>query len=287
MDLMGERVMVGNENPSTVSIQWFPGHMTKAKRQMETMLKSVDMVIECRDARAPKACENPLLDRLIQSKPHLVVLTKADLADPSCTDRLKQQYQNDTTKVLAIDSLHSFKINTIVTACMALMKPKHDRQKARGINPRAIRAMVCGIPNVGKSTLINHMRKKKTLTVENRPGVTRSLTWIHVDPRLDLCDTPGLLWPRFDDNDVAITLALINAIKQDVVDQQDLAMAAMERLLKWYRPLLDQRYHGFDGAHPFESIAKATNSDITGAYRILLNDLNAARLGRISYEGHV
>ena len=270
-----------------ISIQWFPGHMTKAKRQMETMLKSVDMVIECRDARAPKACENPLLAQLIQSKPHLVVLTKADLADPICTNALIQSLKNETTAVMAVDSLHSFKINALVDACLLLMKPRHDRQRARGINPRAIRAMVCGIPNVGKSTLINHMRRKKTLTVENRPGVTRSLTWIHVHPKLDLCDTPGLLWPRFEDHDVAVTLALINAIKQDVVDKRELAMVAMERLLQWYQPLLCARYSGFDANAPFQSIANVTNCALENSYQILLNDLNSGRLGRISYEGHL
>ena len=270
-----------------ISIQWFPGHMTKAKRMMETMLKSVDMVIECRDARAPRACENPLLAQLIQNKPHLVVLTKADLADPTCTRHLLQSLKNDTTLVMAVDSIHAFKLNALVDACLTLMKPKHERQKARGINPRAIRAMVCGIPNVGKSTLINHMRKKKTLTVENRPGVTRSLTWIHVHPKLDLCDTPGLLWPRFDDKDVAITLALINAVKQDVVDKRELAMEAMQRLQKWYLPLLSERYFGFDQSDPFGSIAHVSGSTIDGSYQILLNDLNSARLGRISYEGHL
>ncbi len=275
---------MANEN---ISIQWFPGHMTKARRMMETMLKSVDMVIECRDARAPLACENPLLAQLIQNKPHLVVLTKADLADPSCTMVLLDSLKNDTTMVMALDSLHAFKLNALVDACMRLMKPKHDRQKARGINPRAIRAMVCGIPNVGKSTLINHMRKKKTLTVENRPGVTRALTWIHAHPKLDLCDTPGLLWPRFDDQSVAITLALINAIKQDVVDKRELAMEAMQRLQQWYLPLLHQRYSNFDPNDPFGSIARASGSTIEGSYQILLNDLNSARLGRISYEGHL
>lgn len=270
-----------------ISIQWFPGHMTKARRQMETMLKSVDMVIECRDARAPKACENPLLAQLIQSKPHLVVLTKADLADPACTSRLMQSLKNETTHVMAVDSLHSFKINALVDACLLLMKPRHDRQKARGINPRAIRAMVCGIPNVGKSTLINHMRKKKTLTVENRPGVTRSLTWIHVHPKLDLCDTPGLLWPRFEDHDVAVTLALINAIRQDVVDKRDLAMEAMQRLLTWYALLLKARYADFDCEAPFESIASSCKCSLENSYQVLLNDLNSARLGRISYEGHL
>ncbi len=269
------------------SVNWFPGHMTKAKRTMETVLPSCDMVIELRDARAPFSCANPLIQQLTQNKIKLIILTKSDLADPACLKRCMELLSDETTKVISSSSLVKFNKKEIVNASLELMKPKHDKQKAKGIRPRATRAMVCGIPNVGKSTFINHMKGKRTLVAENRPGVTQSITWLSVDSQLDLCDTPGMLWPKFDNQKIAIHLALINAIKQSIIDPYELASEGMRIFMRYYPQGLMDRYPNFDSNHPFESIAKANGCDINKAYQVFINDLNNHRLGKVSYEGHL
>lgn len=279
--------MEENKRNEKASVNWFPGHMTKAKRTMETVLPSCDMVIELRDARAPFSCANPLIQQITQNKIKLIILTKSDLCDQVCLKRCMGQLSNETTKVIASSSLVKFNKKEIVNATLELMKPKHEKQKAKGIRPRATRAMVCGIPNVGKSTFINHMKGKRTLIAENRPGVTQSITWLSVDPMLDLCDTPGMLWPKFENQKIALHLALVNAIKQSIFDPYELASEGMRVLLKYYPQGLHERYNNFDPEHPFESIAASAGCDINKAYQIFINDLNNNRLGKVAYEGHV
>lgn len=272
---------------SKSTIQWFPGHMTKAKRQMEQVLPSCDMVIELRDSRAPFSSANPLIAQVTHQKLKLIILTKADLCDLDCLARCKQQLSNELTHVIAIDSLHQFNKKLVIEQCMQLMKPKHDKQRAKGIKPRAIRALVCGIPNVGKSTFINQMKGKRSLVVENRPGVTQSITWIKVDNNLELCDTPGMLWPKFENNKIAYHLALINAVKQSICDTRELAMEGMRILQRYYPETITQRYAQFDASRPFESIGEGAGRDIEGAYSLFLTDLNQSKFGRVSYEGHL
>ena len=168
------------QNASKLNINWFPGHMTKAKREMQEKLKMVDMVIECRDARIPYSSKNPLLEEIIQQKPRLILLTKIDKADPVRTKEWIDCLSNDTTQVLAVNVLKDNVVSLITAASQECMKAMIERQKRRGINPRAIRAMVVGIPNVGKSTLINRIANKKAVQAADRPGVTRSLTWVKV-----------------------------------------------------------------------------------------------------------
>lgn len=289
MDMNQKRKMRMENNKeadNTTNINWFPGHMTKAKRAMEDVLKSVDMIIELRDARAPFACENPLLESLIQNKPRLILLTKIDVADKDCVQHCIDSLTKEDVHVMGIDN-SKLSINAIVNQCNILMKPKHDRQLRRGIRPRATRAMVAGVPNVGKSTFINAMGKKRKLIAENRPGVTQSITWIVVNDQLHLADTPGLLWNKFEDQQKAIHLALINSIKQDVVDKVMLSDYAMDIMLKYYVEQLKSRYSDFDASKPFESIAASCHCDIEKARIIFLNDLNAYRIKGISYEGHM
>ena len=225
-----------------MTIQWFPGHMAKAQREMSEKLKVVDMVIELRDSRIVNASRNPMIDKLCQDKPRLIVLTKKDKADLQETELWLAQL-NQKTLTIALD-LNKDKVDQLITkACMELMKPKHDRLIRKGVNPRAIRAMVVGIPNVGKSTLINRLAKRKVTVTANRPGITRSMKLIIVNDHLQLIDTPDVLWPKFEDEMIGYYLAVTGAISDVVLPNEAVAVFALEKLITKYPQRLIDRYH--------------------------------------------
>ena len=227
----------------TNPINWYPGHMEKAKRQMMERLKAVDMVIEVRDARIPDASTNPMLLNMVNNKPRVIILSKCDMADPAMTDKWIEKLNTDTTMAIALDLMHDPKSGKkLVQACLTIMKPKRDKQLARGIKPRAIRAMAAGIPNVGKSTLINRIAGKNTVKAADRPGVTKSLTWIHADPQLDLLDTPGVLWPKFDDPRTGTVLAILGSINDEILDRRMIAMDAIHIIQDYYPGYLEELY---------------------------------------------
>ena len=213
-------------------IQWFPGHMTKAARQMEENLKKVDFVIEIRDARIPDSSRNPMLDGIIHTKPRLIILSKKDKADPKLTKEWITYLEKDNVRVIALDLVHENYKASIVQASKTLCASFIEKQKRRGIKPRALRAMVCGIPNVGKSTMINTLAKRKAAKTADKPGVTKSLQWIKLDKDLELLDTPGVLWPKFDDQQIGLKLALLGSIRDEVVTMDELAMFAVEWLME-------------------------------------------------------
>jgi ribosome biogenesis GTPase A len=224
-----------------MTIHWFPGHMTRAKRQMEAALSQVDMVIELRDARVVDASKNPMIEQLVKGKPRLIILSKKDLADPSLTAAWLEHLRRDQVRAIAMD-FHHDNLKLIVNECQLVMEEKIQRQIRRGIKPRAIRAMVCGIPNVGKSTLINRLAKKKVANVADMPGVTKALQWFKVDQQLEILDTPGVLWPKFDDPQSALMLAITGAIADKVLDLEYVAQQAYQYLLQYYQDLLIRRY---------------------------------------------
>ena len=203
-----------NETNSNVAINWYPGHMAKARRQMEEQLKLVDIVIELRDARIPEASANPILAELSRNKRVLIILNKADLADPDKNSLWKKHFEN----CLIVDSTADNLTKTVVNEVKRILQDKLERAKARGIRKKTLRAMVVGIPNVGKSTFINNIVKKKVAKAENRPGVTKSLQWIRINEDVELLDTPGVLWPKIENQDDARLLALIGSINDDVLD---------------------------------------------------------------------
>lgn len=213
-------------------IQWFPGHMTKAARQMEENLKKVDFVIEIRDARIPDSSRNPMLDGIIHTKPRLIILSKKDKADPKMTKEWITYLEKENVRVIALDLVHENYKAAIVQASKTLCASFIEKQKRRGIKPRALRAMVCGIPNVGKSTMINTLAKRKAAKTADKPGVTKSLQWIKLDKDLELLDTPGVLWPKFDDQQIGLKLALLGSIRDEVVTMDELAMFAVEWLME-------------------------------------------------------
>lgn len=282
------------QNASKLNINWFPGHMTKAKREMQEKLKMVDMVIECRDARIPYSSKNPLLEEIIQQKPRLILLTKIDKADPVRTKEWIECLSNDTTQVLAVNVLKDNVVSLITAASQECMKAMIERQKRRGINPRAIRAMVVGIPNVGKSTLINRIANKKAVQAADRPGVTRSLTWVKVTKGLELLDTPGVLWPKFEDEHVGMCLAVTGAIRDEILPLEEVCAYAMRHLIQYYPQQLKERFDVEIVDDPYvmiERIAarrgfiKANNQlDMDRAIQRFLRDIRDDFVGRITWE---
>ena len=282
------------QNASKLNINWFPGHMTKAKREMQEKLKMVDMVIECRDARIPYSSKNPLLEEIIQQKPRLILLTKIDKADPVRTKEWIDCLSNDTTQVLAVNVLKDNVVSLITAASQECMKAMIERQKRRGINPRAIRAMVVGIPNVGKSTLINRIANKKAVQAADRPGVTRSLTWVKVTKGLELLDTPGVLWPKFEDEHVGMCLAVTGAIRDEILPLEEVCAYAMRHLIQYYPQQLKERFDVEIVDDPYvmiERIAarrgfiKANNQlDMDRAIQRFLRDIRDDFVARITWE---
>lgn len=278
-----------------VKIQWYPGHMEKARRQMSERLKAVDLVIELRDARIPEASRNPLLNMMAKDKPKLILLTKTDMADPLLTEEWIRFLKKDNVSCLAVDLNKDPHVSRkIIREALKVMKEKRDRQKARGINPRAVRAMAAGIPNVGKSTMINRIAGKNTLKAADKPGVTRSLTWLHADPDLDLLDTPGVLWPKFDDEKTGSLLAAVGSINDDILDRRMLAMDTIHMIQDLYPGHLEEIYEAEEGTNPngmLKAIAKKRNlvrennePDTKRAAELFLSELRKGRLGRLTLE---
>ncbi len=236
-----------------MTIQWFPGHMTKAKRTITEQLKLVDMVVELRDGRIPMSSANPLLQELIINKPRLIVFTKRDMADESVTKKWIEYFEKGGQTVIFIDSQKDNVKKILLDNCLKVMDAKIQRDLRRGIHPRAIRAMIVGIPNVGKSTLINRLAKRKVVDVANRPGVTQSVKWLTVDKRLDVMDTPGILWPRFDNPKVGMKLALTSAIKEQILPIEQVVSHGLEYLMNHYPRILSERYGISNKEYDFDS----------------------------------
>ena len=281
-----------SENRNTIN--WYPGHMEKAKRQMLERLKAVDMVIEVRDARIPDASTNPMLLSMVQNKPRVIILSKCDMADPVVTQQWIEKLNSESVLAIALDLMHDPKSGKkLVQACLKIMQPKREKQIARGIRPRAIRAMAAGITNVGKSTLINRIAGKNTVKAADRPGVTKSLTWIHADPQLDLLDTPGVLWPKFDDPRTGTVLAILGSINDEILDRRMIAMDAIHIIQDYYPGYLENLYESGE-VNPngmLKAIAEKRHIlkgegqlDTRQAAITFLTDLRHGKLGRFTLE---
>lgn len=224
-----------------MNIQWYPGHMTKTRRQIEGDLKLVDAVCEIVDARIPISSRNPDIDAICGNKPRIIVLNRMDLADNDATKRWMQYFRNKGYSAVATDCKTKKGIGNFQPAVRSVLKEKIERNAARCMN-KPLKVMVVGIPNVGKSTLINQISGRKGAKAENRPGVTRGKQWVNVDNGLLLLDTPGILWPKFEDPNVGMMLAYTGAVKEGVIDIEELAARLMELLLKFYPQTLQDRY---------------------------------------------
>ena len=278
---------------SKIRIQWFPGHMTKAKREMQEKMKMVDMVIELRDARIPNASKNPMIEELCGQKPHLIILSKKDKAQDVITKKWMDALSNETTKVIALDIIKENITPKVVAASKELMKAKIDRMIKRGIRPRAIRAMVVGVPNVGKSTFINRIAKKKVAVTGDRPGVTRSLQWSKVNQDLELLDTPGVLWPKFEDETVGVLLAITGAIRDEILPLEEIAAWAMRYLIAHHPDALVKRYGVEICDNPNEMLERVARKrgfmrnqemDEKRTIETFLREIRDDKLGAISWE---
>ncbi len=225
-----------------MTIQWFPGHMAKARREVSEKLKFVDIVFELVDARLPISSRNPMLDQLLQQKPRLILINKADLADPVQTKKWEHYFQAQGYLALAINAQDNQGVKAIVPMAKQVLKEKIARDKARGLKPRAIRAMVIGIPNVGKSTLMNRLVGKKIAQTGNKPGVTKGQQWLRFGTDLELLDTPGILWPKFEDPEIGKKLALTGAIKDQLIHLDDIALYGLDFFARYYPERIANRY---------------------------------------------
>ena len=276
-------------------IQWYPGHMTKTRRQIEADLKQVDAVCEIVDARIPISSRNPDIDALCGNKPRILVLNRMDLADPSATQKWAAYFKKQGIAVIATDCKTRRGIGDFVPAARTACADKLNRDAARGMN-RPLRIMVVGIPNVGKSTLINQISGRKGAKAENRPGVTRGKQWVSVDNGLLLLDTPGILWPKFEDPNVGMMLAYTGAVKEGVIDLEELASHLMELLHRFYPIALQQRYQveapeGTPGWELIEMAGRKRGYLVSGGEvntermsKVLLDEFRSGKLGRFTLE---
>ncbi len=223
-------------------IQWFPGHMAKAKREINDKIKLIDIVIELVDARAPYASKNPMFDGIINQKPRLIVMTKKDLADPLMSQQWLNFYQAKGYYSMLVNLKNFNEYQQIISMCKDILKEKMERESKKGLKPRAMRAMVLGIPNVGKSTFINRLAKRKATVTGNKPGVTKAQQIIKVDKDFELFDTPGVLWPKFESEEVARNIALIGSIKQQILPLDDLFIYAVKYIVNHYPGAFEDRY---------------------------------------------
>ena len=292
--------------------QWYPGHMTKAKRMMQENVRLVDLVIEILDARVPLSSRNPDVDQLAQGKQRMVILSKADLADPKLTAQFTDYFAKKGIAAIALDARTKKANAQIMKTLQKITKEKKERDLKRGIRNRPVRAMICGIPNVGKSTFINSLSGRSSAKTGNKPGVTKGKQWISF-AGLELLDTPGILWPKFEDQNVGLRLALVGSIRDDLLDEEELARKLLAILLRKYPELLRARY--FDGnpatpagEEPVEipgqteyndkglqellvQIAGARNllrsggeKDPVRAAHLLLDDFRSGRIGAITLD---
>ena len=279
-----------------MNIQWYPGHMTKTRRQMESDVKLVDLVAEVVDARIPISSRNPDIDAMVGDRPRLIIFNRADQADPAMTARWLAWFREKGFGVLETDAKLGKGVGQFSAAAKSVLKDKLTAWKAKGQVGRPIRAMVVGVPNVGKSTFINKVAKRKSAKASDRPGVTRGKQWVSVDAGMELLDTPGILWPKFEDETTGLHLAFTGAVKDEVTDVEGLACALLELLRDRYPRALEDRYklaepEGIQGWKLLEGCARKRGMLISGGEadtermaKVLLDEFRGGKLGRFTLE---
>ncbi|WP_313891285.1 ribosome biogenesis GTPase YlqF [Psychrobacillus sp.] len=278
-----------------MTIQWFPGHMAKARREVTENLKLVDIVFELIDARLPLSSRNPMIDQVIHQKTRLLILNKMDMADEVQTKKWIAYFASKGMPAVAINSLEGKGLQSVFKAAKELLKPKWDRMSERGMKPRAIRAMIVGIPNVGKSTLINRFARKNIARTGNTPGVTKKQQWIKFEKEIELLDTPGILWPKFEDQEVGYKLALTGAIKDSVINMENLAVYGLKFLQEHYPKRMEERYKMTemheDLVDTFDHIGKLRRTYGSGGEidydlvaELIIRDIRNLHLGKLTFD---
>ena len=277
-----------------MNFQWYPGHMTKAKRQMQEDIKLIDLVIELVDARIPLSSRNPDIDELGKNKYRLILMNKADLADKKKTEKWSAYFKEKGFFVMSLDARTKNSMKTITDIVMEACKEKIERDRKRGIKNRPVRAMVVGIPNVGNSRFINSYAGKTCAKTGNKPGVTKGKQWIRLNKNVELLDTPGILWPKFEDQMVGLRLALIGSIKDEILNVDELAVELMKYLTVHYPGLLNERYEVeeaqeitdmiYEVAKNRNCMLKGGEPDYSKAAALIIEDFRSGKLGKITLE---
>ena len=277
-----------------MNVQWYPGHMTKAKRQMQEDIKLIDLIIELVDSRVPLASRNPDIDELGKNKARLILLNKSDLGDERQNEAWKAYFQGKGFYVVKVDSRSGSGMKAIQAAIQEACKEKTERDRRRGIKNRPIRAMVVGIPNVGKSTFINTFAGRACAKTGNKPGVTKGKQWIRLNKNVELLDTPGILWPKFEDEAVGMRLAYIGSIKDDILNMEELSLTLIDFLREKYSGALEKRYQIQEegtAVQILEAIGrcrgwlkKGEELDYAKASLILFDDFRSGKIGKITLE---
>ena len=283
------------ERVTLMAINWFPGHMVKTRREIKENLKLVDVVIEIRDARIPKSSSNPEIEELCKGKPRIILLNKSDLCEKNTTKKWIKELTKEDIRAIEVNCVKGEGLKNIKPMMEDLLKEKHDRLKSKGLKNIIMRAMVVGIPNVGKSSFINKMAQNNIAKTGDRPGVTKNKQWIKTKIGIELMDTPGILWPKFEDEEVALSLAFTGAIKDEIMDVEELALKLVEKLQNMYPENLKTRYKLQDICEnpldTLDAIAKKRGAIMGGGaidYNrvavMLLDEFRGGKIGNISLE---
>ncbi len=274
--------------------QWYPGHMSKAKRQMQEDLKLIDVLVELVDARIPFSSKNPDIEKMAQGKSRVLLLNKYDMADPSVSDKWESYYTSKGYFVVKLNSKNGKGVNQVKDVILKACAEKIERDRKKGIMNRPVRAMICGIPNVGKSTFINSFAGKACAKTGNKPGVTKGKQWIRLNKNVELLDTPGILWPKFEEEIIGKRLAFIGSINDNILEPVEMAADLIEYLTSNYKQLLDDFYGCDFGENKYKNlemiadkrkcIGKGGVFDLERAARLVLDDFRSVKIGRISLE---
>ena len=279
-----------------MAIQWYPGHMAKAKRQVSEQLKKVDVVFELVDARIPYSSRNPMIDDVIKQKPRVVILNKKDMTNLKELEKWEIYFKNEGFYPVAVDAKHGKNLKNVEVEAIKATQEKFDREKAKGLKPRAIRAMIVGIPNVGKSTLINKLAKRSIAETGNKPGVTKQQQWIKIGKSLQLLDTPGILWPKFEDEEVGKKLSLTGAIKDSIVHLDEVAIYGLNFMIKHDVSALKRHYNidthedaeildWFDAIGRRRGLLQKGNEvDYESVIELIINDMRNAKIGTYCFD---
>lgn len=274
-------------------INWYPGHMAKAKREISEKIGLIDIVFEVIDARIPYSSKNKDIDNMIKNKPRVLIMTKIDLCDMDVTLKWKKYYEDLGYRVIMLDLINGYNKKVIEDNIKDLINDINEKRKKKGLKERKIRTLILGIPNVGKSTLINRLVGKKATNVGNKPGVTKQLEWIRISNTMELLDTPGILWPKLDDNEVALNLASMTAIKEEILDLEDVSIYVINKMFKLYPLNIKNRYqleNNDDIVETLDLIGKKIGAlsngevDYERVYRTILRDLREGYLGKVTFD---
>ena len=283
-------------NENKVNINWYPGHMAKTKREVKEKLDLIDIVFEVIDARIPYSSKNKDIDNLIKNKPRILIMTKMDLCDLNKTKEWIKYYESIGYKVITLDLLNNPNLQSLTNETNNYSLKMNQKRKEKGLKERKIRALILGIPNVGKSTLINRLVGKKATNVGNKPGITKQLEWIRVNNQIELLDTPGILWPRLDNQEVALNLAATTAIKEEILNVEDIAIYIINKMLKEYPDNIKERYNltnEEDIIDILDNIGKKIGAirnketDYDKVYITVLRDLRDGRLGKVTFDTYL